>query len=96
MGRQYWQYGCWKRRMLLGNPRSVRLRQLAAPALVLGLGMSAVLLAWSAPFAAMVPAVYLSAVGLAAARTSGAPRGRVALAFVTMHLAWGAGFLVGR
>lgn len=96
LARQYWQYGCWKRRMLLRNPRSLRLRQLAAPALVLGLGMSAVLVFSSAPFAAVVPAVYLLAVVLAAARTSGASRTRVGLAFVTMHLAWGTGFLFGR
>jgi len=31
-----------------------------------------------------------------AARSGGAPKLQVAFAFVTMHLAWGAGFLFGR
>ena len=93
---QYWQYGRWKRRVVLANPRSVRLRQLVAPALVVGLLASLVAAVVAPPLALVVPVVYLLAVAVAAARTSGAARGRVAAAFVTMHLAWGAGFLFGR
>lgn len=93
---QYWQYGRWKRRVVLANPRSVRLRQLVAPLLVLGLLASLVVAVVVPVLALAVPAIYLLAVVAAAARTSGAARGRVAAAFVTMHLAWGSGFLFGR
>ena len=48
------------------------------------------------PLAAVVPTTYLVAVVAAALRTSGASRLRVGAAFVTMHLAWGTGFLLGR
>ena len=93
---QYWQYGRWKRRVLLANPRSVRLRQMAAPALIVALTGSAGLLALGEAAGALIPAAYALAVAIVAFRTHGAARARVAAAFVTMHLAWGAGFLLGR
>lgn len=93
---QYWQYGRWKRRVLLDNPRSLRLRQAAPPALVLGLVASVVVAGFSLLLAAVVPLLYLVAVGVAVSRTPGANRFRLAAAFITMHLAWGSGFLVGR
>ena len=37
LARQYFDYGRWKRVVLRRHPRSLRVRQLAAPALVLGL-----------------------------------------------------------
>ena len=43
LARQYFDYGVWKRAMLAKHPRSWRLRQLAAPALVLGFACSALL-----------------------------------------------------
>ena len=39
---QYFRYGKWKRAMVLRHPRSLRLRQLAAPLVVLGLAVLAV------------------------------------------------------
>ena len=42
LARQYFDYGVWKRAMLAKHPRSWRLRQLAAPALVLGFACSAI------------------------------------------------------
>ncbi len=99
--RQYWQYGTWKRRVVRRHPRSLRARQLVAPAFVLGLAVSAVLAvtplrAWALP----VPIAYLAL--LAGVTTVQAVRRRdpaVALfpvAVATMHLAWGGGFLLGR
>ena len=41
LARQYFDYGRWKRAMLLRHPRALRLRQTAAPALVTGLAASA-------------------------------------------------------
>ena len=45
LARQYFSYGAWKRTMLMRNPRSLRIRQLAAPALAAGLAFSALELA---------------------------------------------------
>jgi hypothetical protein len=99
--RQYWQYGAWKRVMLRKHPRSLRWRQAAPPALVLGLLLSPAALATPWPWiSAIVPAAYAAvltagAVAEAARRRAGAV---VALPAVlaTMHLAWGLGFLLGR
>lgn len=41
LARQYFDYGRWKRAMLMRHPRSLKARQTAAPALVLGLAASA-------------------------------------------------------
>ncbi|MEM9200844.1 MAG: glycosyltransferase family 2 protein [Actinomycetota bacterium] len=90
---QYRQYGRWKRVVISRSPRSVRPRQIAAPALVLGLIGSAVLLAVGSPVGLALPVVYATAVAVFAARPRGASRRRVALAFATMHVAWGWGFL---
>ena len=43
LARQYFRYGFWKRVMLERHPASLRYRQLAAPLLVAGLGVSALL-----------------------------------------------------
>ncbi|MEM9466037.1 MAG: glycosyltransferase family 2 protein [Actinomycetota bacterium] len=90
---QYRQYGKWKRIVVTRSPRSVRLRQLAAPSLVLGLMVSVVLGVAGNPLGLIVPLIYLVAVAGFAARPRGASRRRVALAFIAMHLAWGFGFL---
>ena len=93
---QYFQYGRWKRVVVLRSPRSLRARQLAAPGLVLGLAASLVLLIVGSWLGLALPAVYVMAVTGFAARVRGASKPQVALAFITMHLAWGAGFLLGR
>ena len=82
--------------MLLANPRSVRLRQLAAPSLLVGLVASLVAAAVGSALAFVVPGLYLLAVVGAALRCGGPSKRRVSMAFVTMHIAWGAGFLFGR
>lgn len=90
---QYRQYGKWKRIVIGRSPRSLRPRQVAAPALVLGLIASLGLGLLGSPIGLVLPMVYLGAVAAFAARPRGASRRRVALAFITMHLAWGWGFL---
>ena len=98
---QYFSYGTWKRRMLMRHPRSLRARQLAAPALVAVLAASAAELAHRRSRGAVVPVVYAAACATAAARLGHAPgdwrdRARAAAAFAVMHICWGAGFLAGR
>ena len=82
--RQYFDYGRWKRTVLVRHPRSVRARQLAAPALVLGLAGSALaaaaaLAGWPADpalrhgllaAAPVLPGAWLAALALESAGTA--------------------------
>lgn len=102
LAHQYFRYGRWKAEMLKRHPRSIRLRQLVAPAFVLSLlSLSALGIFWT-------PALYLLLLTVAsysllaavfAARL--AAKGRdFKLAFVLpgvffiIHSAWGSGFLL--
>ncbi len=101
LARQYFAYGAWKRTILLRHPSSLRPRQLAAPALLAGLAVSAVQLLRGRPSGAVVPLAYTAASALAAARLRPTLRSaneqlQAMGAFGVMHLAWGAGFLWGR
>ena len=101
LARQYFAYGAWKRRILLRHPRSLRPRQLAAPALLAGLAVSAVQLFRGRPWGAVVPLAYTGASAIAAARLRPTLRSvneqlQAMGAFGVMHLAWGAGFWWGR
>lgn len=101
LAHQYFDYGAWKRVVIGRHPRSVRPRQLAAPALVVGLALSAFELVRGRLRGAIVPTGYLAACVLAAVRLpSSLPalgdRLRAAVAFAVMHLSWGAGFLRGK
>ena len=99
---QYFAYGTWKRQVLRRHPRSLRARQLAAPALVAGLAASAVELLRGRCRAAALPAGYAAACVMAATRLTDRDRRqqcdtlRAAAAFAVMHISWGAGFLTGR
>ena len=97
LARQYFQYGQWKREVLRRHPRSLRLRQLAAPATLVGCILGAVGAATGRRWMLAAPATYLAAASAAAAVTADSPgqAARLATVFPTMHLAWGAGFLVG-
>ena len=101
LARQYFEYGAWKRIVIGRHPRSMQLRQLAAPALVCGLVLSVIELARGRPRGGLVPATYLGACVVAALRLRrGLPglgdRLRAVAGFAVMHLSWGAGFLLGR
>ena len=98
---QYFWYGAWKRTMLKRNPRSLRVRQLAAPALTAGLAFSALELVLGRWRGAALPVLYAGACAAAAARLRDVgggrrDRARAAAAFAVMHVAWGAGFWTGR
>jgi succinoglycan biosynthesis protein ExoA len=96
LARQYFDYGRWKREVVRRHPRSLRWRQAAPPALVVGLAGSLAVAVFRRG-ALVVPAAYALSV-VAAAMVTGRGRreaGRLALIFPTMHLSWGAGFLVG-
>ena len=97
---QYFQYGAWKRRVILQNPQSLRLRQLAAPGLVLGLLGSVPCLFFEYRLSLFIPSLYLVALlaGSIEERGLSEPKEKLALVatFAVMHLAWGWGFLTRR
>ena len=101
--RQYWRYGRGKRRMLSRHPASLRPRQAVPPlfvASVVGLSLAAVPMARARAPLALLAGAYAAAnaVAVNGMVRRGADRRAAALAplaFATMHVAWGAGFLTG-
>lgn len=101
LSKQFFGYGTWKRVVLLRHPSSLRPRQLAAPALVVGLAASAIALCKRRVVGLLLPAAYLTACTASAAKLktvlpSPKDRLRAAFAFMVMHMSWGVGFLTGR
>lgn len=99
LARQYFNYGRWKRVVLRRHPRSLRLRQLADPLLVLGLAASAVLAgAGAKSTAAGVPLAYLGTLAAWSLAVGARRREPAALilpmVLAAMHLSWGIGFFV--
>lgn len=90
VGRQFYRYGLSRAATAKRHPRSVRPRQLVAPALVLGLALPRTRAACAVAYAGAVAA---ATVGVARRRPSAAPT--YAAALPVMHLAWGTGFLAG-
>jgi cellulose synthase/poly-beta-1,6-N-acetylglucosamine synthase-like glycosyltransferase len=103
LARQYFRYGTWKARMVRMHPRSVKPRQLAAPAFVCALAVLGAASFWLAA-ARVLLALMLGAYALLSLASSLqlARREResrilplVPVSFLLIHLAWGAGFLLG-
>jgi glycosyltransferase involved in cell wall biosynthesis len=99
LGRQYLRYGFWKVRTLRMHPSSLRWRQLVAPAFVVSLLLTPLTVTLLGAFGAAHLAAYLAA-NLAASMITASRAGwrllpGLPLVFVTVHLAWGSGFLGG-
>lgn len=97
---QYFWYGFWKMQMLRKHPRSVRVRQLAAPLFVLTLLLSGALSAVSSLAAWMVALVIASYLSLSlafslciAARKGWRYFPILPVIFACLHVSWGLGFL---
>lgn len=110
LARQYFDYGRWRREVASRHPETVSLRYLAAPVTVVGIlaGLALAIagvvvgMPWLVAVGLAAPIVYATANAAAcllSMRT--APRlpvrsGRwLPVAYATMHLAWGTGFLRG-
>jgi len=91
--KQYFQYGQAKKKFARRHPASLRWRQLAPPSLVIALGLSLVV-SFFWPWALVFPAAYLAAIVVGSLFTKGGNIG-TPLALATMHLSWGAGFIIG-
>jgi glycosyltransferase involved in cell wall biosynthesis len=100
LGRQYFEYGQWKREVLRRHPRSVRARQLVPPVAVVANAVGLVVGMTVRREALAVPAVYAaSTIAAAVVAGRGQPPGvaaRLPAVFATMHHAWGIGFLLSR
>jgi succinoglycan biosynthesis protein ExoA len=99
LARQYWRYGYFRAKTSRRHPHSMRRSHVLCPGLVLALCASLTgprLVRWPARAAL---ALYLISVLVASARQGGPGRWSDAAAlpavFVTMHIAWGAGFVAG-
>ncbi len=101
LARQYWRYGYWKMKMLQRHPGSIRWRQALPPAFVASLiilGLFSFFLPPARFLLLVEVALYLLILGTAGAVAAVHRRRAVLaltlpLAIVTMHLAWGGGFL---
>jgi succinoglycan biosynthesis protein ExoA len=87
--RQYYLYGAGRAATVRKYPGSLRLRQLAAPFLILGL-----LSPWRRQVARAYLVIVAAASGSEATREPATGAG-LAVALPVMHLSWGVGFLVG-
>jgi glycosyltransferase involved in cell wall biosynthesis len=102
LARQYWRYGYWKRRMLQRYPNTLRWRQALPPLFVLSLvllGIGSLFLPAARVLLALEVGLYLLILIAAGAARAAQTRDWALLpglpaAIATMHLAWGAGFLV--
>jgi hypothetical protein len=103
LARQYWRYGTWKLEMLRRYPQSIRWRQLAPPAFVASVALSAAPTVFWAPAAyVLVGALlaYLVTAVTVAIRVASRSRDiklapAIALSFAIVHLAWGSAVLAG-
>jgi len=100
--RQYYQYGCWKVRVLQKHPRQMRPRQFVPPLFALSLIVSTILAILLPPTRWLLLAIlaaYLLA-NLAASTFTAARKGwkylpLLPLVYLILHLSYGLGFLAG-
>ncbi|ARQ72439.1 glycosyltransferase family 2 protein [Streptomyces marincola] len=97
LGKQYRNYGRWRRVVARYHAGSINPRYLAPPAAVLAIAAGTVAGVALTPWAFVVPGGYVAAIVLGSLPAGrGLPpgaRARVPLALATMHMAWGWGFL---
>ena len=102
LGSQYFQYGYWKVRVLQKHPRQMQARQFMPPLFVAGL-LIGLALALIFPLAGYllgiitgVYAVALLSASIISARNNGSKLvPLLPIAFITLHVAYGSGFLIG-
>lgn len=97
LAKQYFEYGQWKREVLRRHPRSLKPRQLIAPATLVAIATGTAIAARGHRAGLLAPLVYAGAVLAASTVEADEPTQAATLAavFPTMHMSWGAGFLIG-
>ena len=92
---QMWRYGYYKALTLRTHPDSLKPRQLAPPALVLGLLVGSVVDVRRTALGFVAYGVLTGALGARAARVDGNSASRGAVVPAIVHLSWGGGLLTG-
>jgi len=95
---QYFQYGKWKRKVIVKDIRSIKIRQIIPPLNFLTFFSGTILSLLIHPFFLFLPLTYVFAVLIACSsipKLKLRQRLRLILIFPTMHLSWGLGFLFG-
>ena len=102
LARQYFQYGYWKVRVMQKHPRQMRPRQFVPPlfvaslALLGALGLASRSAAWALGALGLLYAcANLAAAVITARRHRWENLMRLSIAFATLHLSYGTGFLYG-
>ncbi|MCC7124224.1 MAG: glycosyltransferase family 2 protein [Acidobacteria bacterium] len=99
LARQYFQYGYWKVRVLQKHPRQMSLRQFVPPAFVIALlalpFIPGGLRIWAALLATYIAAVMGASIVTARRLREREAWSTLPIAFVILHIAYGAGFLTG-
>jgi glycosyltransferase involved in cell wall biosynthesis len=100
--KQYFQYGCWKVRVLQKHPRQMQARQFVPPTFVaalLGSALLAFFASWGLLLLGLIGGAYLLANGAASLITAGRKGWRhlplLPLIFAILHFSYGLGFLIG-
>src|SRR5699024_4963887 len=102
--RQFLLTGKWRREVIRLHPETASPRYLAPPTAVVAIGagtasgLAGLVARHWARWALLVPLGYLAGVSAGSLLPRGLPhqaRARLPLVYAIMHLAWGAGFLVG-
>jgi len=98
LAQQFFRYGFWRARTFAIYPSSMAWRHLVPPAFVISLLLSLVVARQSVLLAGLVPCAYalinLFMSGKIVAR-QGWTRALAPMAFSTVHVSWGTGFLLG-
>jgi glycosyltransferase involved in cell wall biosynthesis len=101
---QYWRYGGWKAQMVKLHPRSLKMRHLVAPTFVLSLVLLTLLsVLWTLPLIVLAAEVSIYALLslLFGLQVMVGNKGSISMpflmpaAFLTIHMTWGASFLLG-
>jgi hypothetical protein len=95
LAEQMWRYGHFRARTVVLHPSSLRARQIAPPAVVLGLCGLLVARPRVGAAAALGYAVAAAGAGVLAAQGSEAEAWRAAAVVPVVHLSWGGGYLTG-
>ncbi|HUR14227.1 MAG TPA: glycosyltransferase family 2 protein [Mycobacteriales bacterium] len=97
LGRQYRDYGRWRRVVMRRHSDSVRWHYLVPPVTVVGIGVGLALVLVGQPVGWLAPAAYaaanLGASAVVGRRLRAREAVRLPVVFATMHLCWGWGFL---
>ena len=96
LGRQYFEYGKWRRRVVKAHPRSIKLRQLVPPLNALTFLLGLVLGFFWTPLLSF-PALYMIGTFCVATVKSRTVKNFIYLLiiFPTIHFSWATGFLKG-